>query len=72
MSDAPELLDVVRLVADLPEEGLRAGIAGTVVEIFEQPTVAYEVEFTDDDGRTVAQVALRPEQIELVAADGTG
>ena len=42
------LLQVVRLVRDLPQEQLRKGMVGTVIEVFESPRVAYEVEFVDD------------------------
>ena len=41
------MLDVVRLTTDLPEEGLKAGTEGTIIEVYEKPEPAYEVEFTD-------------------------
>jgi hypothetical protein len=50
------LLDVVALTVDLPERGLVRGQVGTVVESL-APDV-YEVEFSDDDGRTYASMAL--------------
>ena len=55
--------DVVVIRVDLPEEGLRKGQIGTVVLEFTEPTVAFETEFADDEGRTIAQLALVPEQI---------
>jgi hypothetical protein len=58
-----QLYDLIELVADLPDEGLSAGAVGTVVHIFDAPNLAYEVEFTDHDGRTLAQVPLTPDQI---------
>jgi len=58
-----ELYDVVELAVDLPDEGLKSGAVGTIVDIYNSPNVAYEVEFTDDEGRTVAMLALLPEQI---------
>ena len=57
--------DVVVLLADVPNEGLRKGQIGAVVHEFDDPTVAYETEFTDADGRTVAQLALLPNQIRI-------
>ena len=60
------LLDVVRLTRDLPDVGLRRGERGTVVEVFDTPEEAYEVEFTDSQGRTTAQVALLPRDVEVV------
>lgn len=58
------LLDVVALVEDLPAERLTRGQVGTVVE-FLAPGV-YEVEFSDDAGRTYASLALRAEQLLLL------
>ncbi len=50
------MLDVVALTADLPEHGLLYGHVGTVVETFS--SMMYEVEFSDDQGRTYAQLPL--------------
>ena len=56
-----EMLSVVALLEDLPEEGLVRGQVGTVVESW-APGV-YEVEFCDGDGKTYAMVALKAEQL---------
>lgn len=50
------VLDVVALVDDLPEHNLKRGQVGTIVEVLE-PGV-FEVEFTGNDGRTYAMIAL--------------
>jgi hypothetical protein len=55
------LLDVVALTTDLPEAGLVRGQVGTVVEVL-GPEV-YEVEFSDDSGRTYAELPLRSDQL---------
>jgi len=55
------LLDVVALTADLPGKGLLRGQVGTVVETL-SPGV-FEVEFSDDQGRAYAQLALRDSQL---------
>ena len=60
-----ELLDGVKLLTDLPDEGLRCGQVGTVVHIFTHPHEAYEVEFLDNNGRAVAMLPLLPSQIAL-------
>jgi Domain of unknown function (DUF4926) len=57
-----ELLDVVALTVSLPEYNLRRGQVGTVVERLADGA-AFEVEFSDRDGRTYESVGLRPEQI---------
>lgn len=56
-----ELLSVVALLEDVPEKGLLRGQVGTVVEIL-APGV-FEVEFSDDAGRTYATIALLADQI---------
>lgn len=56
MYNEPQLLDVVALLSDRPEQGLMRGQVGTVVELLDG---AYEVEFSDDHGRTYAQLAAR-------------
>ena len=56
-----QLLSVVALLEDMAEKGLLRGQVGTVVEIL-APGV-FEVEFSDDAGRTYAVVALRAKQM---------
>ncbi len=56
-----KLLDTVALVEDVPKRKLRAGEVGTIVEILDKNV--YEVEFSDNDGQTYAQFALRADQI---------
>ena len=53
--------DVVALLDDLPDEGLKRGQVGTIVEEW-QPGV-FEVEFADTNGVTYAMVALRADQL---------
>ena len=63
----PELFEIVALVEDLPDAGLSAGAVGTVVHVHSDPEPAYEVEFTDDQGRTIAVTTLRPEQVRDIS-----
>ncbi len=58
------LLDTVALLDDLPERKLKRGEVGTIVEIL-APDV-YEVEFSDDEGQTYAELALRGNQLVLL------
>ncbi|MEL6195561.1 MAG: DUF4926 domain-containing protein [Myxococcota bacterium] len=62
------MFDVVALKKDLPNEGLVAGARGAVVEVYLEPEVAYEVEFPDAAGNTVAQLALTEDMLEEVHA----
>ena len=65
MSDEIKLLDVVALTTDVPEHSLLRGQAGTVVEVLKNGT-AYEVEFSDRNGRTYQSLGLRPDQIMVL------
>jgi hypothetical protein len=56
-----QVLDVVALTADLPDNGLRRGQVGTIVETLSSGV--FEVEFSDDQGRTYAQLALKESQL---------
>lgn len=57
----PKLLDVVALLNDAPDEKLVRGQVGTVVE--ELGGDAFEVEFSDNEGRAYAILALRADQV---------
>ncbi len=63
-----ELLDTVAILEDIPARGLQIGEVGTVVELL-APDV-YEVEFSDDDGRTYAMFALRVDQLIVLHNQG--
>jgi hypothetical protein len=56
-----DVLSVVALLQDLPEEGLVRGQVGTVVESW-APGV-YEFEFSDENGGTYAMIALKAGQL---------
>jgi hypothetical protein len=60
---APELLEVVVAAVDIPDQNIRAGDPGTVIEIYTLPALAYEVEFVNADGTLRALAILGPEQI---------
>ena len=63
MDTTPRLLDVVALLSDVPTHGLLRGQVGTVVELLDD---ALEVEFSDDEGKTYAELALEPHQLLLL------
>jgi hypothetical protein len=58
-------LDVVALTVDLPEYNLWCGQVGTVVEILAGGN-AFEVEFSDREGRPYESLGLRPDQIMVL------
>lgn len=61
MSDRIQLLDVVALLEDIPERGLRRGQVGTVVEKLDADV--FEIEFSDDEGRIYAMLALPAQRL---------
>lgn len=61
MRNGVNILDVVALTEDLPQRGIYRGQVGTVVEVL-KPDV-FEVEFSDDEGRAYAFVALKADQL---------
>ena len=65
MTNTIKLLDVVALTVDVPEHSLWRGQVGTVVETLAGGT-AFEVEFSDREGRTYESLGLRPEQLMVL------
>jgi len=64
MNTGINLLDVVALTEDLPDRGLYRGQVGTVVE--DLAPAVFEVEFSDDEGRTYATLSLRDGQLMVL------
>ena len=62
-----KLFDVVALLEDLPAHVLIRGQVGTIVEKL-SPDV-FEVEFSDNSGRTYATLALKPSQFLVLHHD---
>ena len=63
MHTTPHLLDVVALLTDAPAHDLLRGQVGTVVELLDG---AYEIEFSDDEGKTYAELALQSDQLLIL------
>jgi hypothetical protein len=61
--------DVVRFRKSLDDHGIAAGARGVVLEVHKSPVLAYEVEVTDDDGRTLFFGAVDPDYIEPEGTD---
>ncbi len=67
----PREYDVVRLVNPLPEHDLSTGSKGTVVTDYSKypgrtSSDAFEVEFMDDNGETLALVTVSGNDLEVV------
>ena len=60
----PELFDVIELLVDLPGDELRAGTRGAIVECYDHNN--YEIEFTNQEGETLALYTLSSEQFIVI------
>ena len=61
MNAGLKLLDVVALERPFPDKGLERGQVGTIVEALSNG--CFEVEFSDDEGRTYAFAAATPKDL---------
>jgi len=61
------LLETVIVTASFPDEQVLAGDLGTIVEVYTDPGLAYEVEFVNPDGSTRALLTLTPDRIRKLA-----
>ena len=68
MNDALSLLDTVVAQINLPKQLVLAGDVGAIVEVYTEPTLAYEVEFVNPDGSTRALLTLMPNQVRHLSA----
>lgn len=57
-------LNVVALLNELPQQNLLRGQIGTVIEKYTETD--FEVEFSDNGGKTIAMVLLNTENIMLL------
>lgn len=64
MNKKLKTLDVVALLKDIPEKNLVAGQVGTIVE--ELGINAYEVEFVNKEGQTVAMASVDADLLLLL------
>lgn len=55
---------VVAATKDL-SKSVKRGCVGTIVMIYDNPSLAYEVEFFDDIGDTIELLTVEPDDIKL-------
>lgn len=67
--DGMQALQCVRLLTDRYKgEGVGQGAVGCILEVYDGSDGArYEVEFADEQGRTVALLVLAGEELERIA-----
>jgi len=63
-------LDVVEVLEDLPEYDIKKGEIGVVVEAFDNPDEAYDLEFVDESG-TSSRFAYSVKPSQIRSADET-
>lgn len=61
-----EEYEVVKIKQDMPENNLTAGMTGTVLTIYTDEPPTYEVEFSDDDGITIALLTITGDMLKKV------
>lgn len=58
--------EMVRLLKDFPNVGLCKGNVGTIAAILNEPAQAFEVEFFDGYGRTIALLTLCSDDFRVI------
>jgi hypothetical protein len=70
MNTGPKILDVIALLRDMPEQNVRRGMVGTIVEIKGE---SFLVEFCNAEGETIALATAKAEDflvLERMSAQG--
>ncbi|MFP4298919.1 MAG: DUF4926 domain-containing protein [Spirulinaceae cyanobacterium] len=60
----PELFDVVELLVDIPQQNIKAGMQGAIVENYGNND--YEVEISNSDGETLALCTLSSKDFVMI------
>ena len=60
---------MVQLKNDMPSRNLKAGTLGAVVMVYPEAPQAYEVEFIDDDGNTLALFTVQEDDLTRASID---
>ncbi len=58
-----DINDVIVLTVNLPDQNLEKGSVGVIVGLFDAPEEAYEVEYCNESGETIVELALTPDQM---------
>jgi len=64
---------IVELREDVVEDGvtMARGSYGAIIDVYRDPSEAYEVEFVDENGDVLAQLTLSPSQIQLYVRESS-
>lgn len=58
-----ELFQIIKTTVPVPALGLGVGAKGVIVEAYQEPYPAYEIEFIDAAGETIGLLSMRPNEI---------
>jgi hypothetical protein len=72
MTENIEQFGTVRIPAGIPDSDVPAGALATVLDVYTDPYLAYEIEVVDADGRTLYVGVVDPSWVELVESYGHG
>ena len=64
-----QILETIIVTANFLDHQVLAGDLGTIVESYNLPQLAYEVEFVNPDGSTRALLTLSPEQVRRLSPE---
>lgn len=65
-SEQPVLtpLSLVRLPRGIPDHGIPAGSIATILDVYEEPSLGYEIEVSDDSGRSLFAGGISAADVE--------
>lgn len=69
MSENIGQFDTVRIPAGIPASDVPQGALATVLDVYLEPYLAYEIEVVDLDGRAIYIGVVDPASVELVEPD---
>lgn len=59
-----KILDMVLLNKEIHHQASLYGRMGTIVEIYTHPNLAYEIEFCDNNGKTIGIITLSESEMD--------
>jgi len=62
-----QLMETVVATVNKPDDQILAGDIGTIVDVYTQMSIAYEVEFSNADGSVRTLATLAPDQIRRLS-----
>lgn len=64
-------LSLVRLLRGIPEHGIPAGSIATILDVYDGPSIEYEIEVSDESGRSLFVGGISAADVEPYAPEGS-